>query len=466
MMKYVSRLPVLLIALICFLVASTAVASESDGERILRETGVSGGMVVHLGCGDGTLTSDLGTEETYLVQGLDKRAENVAKARATIRSAGQYGRVTADVLKGKGLPYIDNMVNLVVAEDMWGVSMDEVMRVLRPAGVAYIKDGRKWKTHRKPWPDDIDDWTHFFHGPDGNPVADDSVVGPPKGLQWVGSPKWARHHDHMGSMPALASSAGRLFYIFDEGSTESIQLPAAWSIIARDAFNGVILWKRPISDWMTHIWPLKSGPAVMLRRLVADEGRVYVTLAIDAPLSALDAETGEVVRTYEGTRTTEEVILSDGVLFLVVNEAGTKWNEFREKYTYTWSNMGYANTDWAWDEEQRKIMAVDADSGEILWTKSTKIAPTTLAADSKRVYFYDGEKAVALDRKKGGDLWVSQAIARPKTVPVSTAPRLLVYENIVMFAGGERTMTAVSAETGKQLWSAEHSASGHKSLDT
>ena len=56
-------------------------------------------------------------------------------------------------------------------------------------------------------------------GADGNPVAQDSTVGPPERLQWVGSPRWARHHDHMASMTSLVSAGGRLFYIFDEGPT-------------------------------------------------------------------------------------------------------------------------------------------------------------------------------------------------------------------------------------------------------
>ena len=43
-----------------------------------------------------------------------------------------YGSVTATVLNGSSLPYVDNLVNLVVAEDLGEVSMDEVTRVLAP----------------------------------------------------------------------------------------------------------------------------------------------------------------------------------------------------------------------------------------------------------------------------------------------------------------------------------------------
>ncbi len=60
----------------------------------------------------------------------------------------------------------------------------------------------------------------------------------------------------MASMSALTSTEGRLFYVMDEGSRVSIQLPPDWKLIARDAFNGVILWKREIPKWHHHLWPL------------------------------------------------------------------------------------------------------------------------------------------------------------------------------------------------------------------
>ena len=68
-----------------------------------------------------------------------------------------------------------------------------------------------------------------MHGADGNAVAKDDVVAPPKHLQWIGSPRWSRHHDRMASMSALVSAKGRIFYVMDEGSRISIQLPPKWT---------------------------------------------------------------------------------------------------------------------------------------------------------------------------------------------------------------------------------------------
>ena len=85
-------------------------------EQILEQSKVHGGLIIHLGCGDGRLTAALGAGGPYIVQGLDTDPENVAAARAHIKSEGPYGNVSADVFDGRHLPYVDNLVNLIVAE--------------------------------------------------------------------------------------------------------------------------------------------------------------------------------------------------------------------------------------------------------------------------------------------------------------------------------------------------------------
>ena len=55
----------------------------------------------------------------------------------------------------------------------------------------------------------------------------------------------------------------------------------------------------------------RVGPAQMTRRLVSAGDRVYVTLGYDAPVTALDAASGETVLTYDDSRNTEEIILTE-----------------------------------------------------------------------------------------------------------------------------------------------------------
>ena len=163
--------------LLLSLLACSSAWAEQSAEDILRVSGIQGGLIVELGCGEGELTTALGANDSLLVQGLDTDSANIAKARARIRSLGLGGRVSVDTYDGRRLPYVDNLVNLVVAEDLGAVSMDEVMRVLAPLGVAYV-DGEKIV---KPWPDEIDEWTQEFHGVDVTPSTQRVGVFPERG---------------------------------------------------------------------------------------------------------------------------------------------------------------------------------------------------------------------------------------------------------------------------------------------
>ncbi|MDP6635391.1 MAG: PQQ-binding-like beta-propeller repeat protein [Phycisphaerae bacterium] len=446
----------------------TIPAAGQTAKEIIDATGVKGGLIVHIGCRDGALTAALRMNKSYIVHGLATDPDSVDKARQAVMKTGRYGKVSIDRLPADNrLPYIDNTVNLVVGEDLGEIPVAEVMRVLCPKGVAYVKSGGKWSKTVKQRPRGIDEWTHYLYDPSNNAVAHDTVVGPPRRMQWVGSPRYARHHDRMSSVSAAVTSGGRVFYIFDEALPISILLPSKWAVIARDAFNGTVLWKRKIDKWHSQMWPLKSGPAQLPRRLVASGDRAYVTLSIDGPITALDAATGQTVREYESTRGAEEFILSKGVLVALVN----KDPEMAVKT----SRGGYGSK--FWDEKPRDIVAVAADTGKVLWTSPSPVMPLTLSADAKRVVFHDGKTIVALDRTSGKVVWRSKDIARAKEIRGFYGPTLVLHKDVVLFSGGETagkqtgswymkgkdTLTAVSIEDGKFLWDAYHPPSGYRS---
>ena len=137
-------IPCVFVSLTCARIVQAAEASKQGdtsqlAQQILKDTGVAGGLIVHLGCGDGRLTTALRAGNSFLVQGLDADPKNVEAAREHVRSLGLYGGVSVEQWSGKRLPYVDNLVNLVVAEDLGNAPLDEVMRVLARLGVTCVK---------------------------------------------------------------------------------------------------------------------------------------------------------------------------------------------------------------------------------------------------------------------------------------------------------------------------------------
>ncbi|MFO1066879.1 MAG: PQQ-binding-like beta-propeller repeat protein [Pirellulales bacterium] len=458
------RLACFLSMIILSIVPSQSVFSADDSAEMFAKAAVKGGFVVRLGFTTAEQLSVLKPNDSYQVQGLSRDPKIVASVRDALQKKDAYGLIAAEHYAGGDLPYVDNLVNLFIADDLRDVSMDEVFRVLVPSGVAMIKqpDGT-WKKSFKPRTKKIDEWSHYLHDPSGNAVAHDEEVAPPRHLQWVGSPRYSRHHDRMASMSALVSTNGRMFYIMDEGSRISIQLPPKWKLIARDAFNGTVLWKRDIATWQSHLWPLKSGPTQLSRRLVSDADNVYATLGYDAPVSRIDAATGKTLQQYEGSDGTEEIIHTGGLLILVVRKGKAELADYAP-VNPTVGDQALAR-DLFWNEEPRVVMAFDAATGKQLWAKQSKISPLTLAADAENIYYHDGEHVISMAQKTGELNWQSDPVTRRNQFNFNFGPRLVVYKenDVVLYAGGDGKMISVDASSGKLLWTAQHPNSGYQS---
>ncbi len=428
------------VILALMLTAAAGAGGANQGRQILDAAGVKGGLIVHVGCGDGKLTAALRANDSFIVHGLDSDPKNVKTAREYIRSLGSYGKVSVDRLRGSRLPYTDNLVNLVVSDDLGGLSMDEVMRVLAPNAVAYVKRDGLWTKTVKAVPDRIDEWTHFLHDSTNNAVSDDSIVGPPHQLQWVAGPEWARSHDHLASVSAAVSSGGRIFYIVDEAPIAAVVLQPKWYLVARDAFSGVFLWERSIAKWQWHLRGFRSGPSDLSRRLVAVGDRVYVTLDIKGPLSALDAATGTTVRTYEQTQGALEVVYCEGRLFVVAGDVAGQ--EAAVEAESRGQRPGFAavrpqRPEYLENPPSKRIVAIDADTGGVLWTKSDadtqELMPTTLAVSNGRVFFQSPDEVICVESVSGRDIWrAKRPVSRSR--PTWSAPTLVVYGDVVLSA--------------------------------
>ena len=439
-------------------VSTETAAATAAG--IMKATGVRGGIVVHLGCTDGRLTAALHAGERYTVHGLMTERTMVRQAREYVQSQGLYGPVSVEHLQGTTLPYVENLVNLVVAEGPSGVSLEEMMRVLVPEGVAYVKQSDVWEKHVKPRPADIDEWTHFLHDASNNAVARDTRVGPPRQLQWVAPPLWLRSHETPSGVQASVCGGGRIFYLFDEGliGITDERLPDRWSIVCRDAFNGRLLWKRQLKGWGWRQWSreryvgkdwttLRAArvdvPPENQRRLVVDGDRLFATLGYRQPLAILDAATGRALHVVSETLGTREILVRDGIVVAYVNDplpdAAQRRGEDRP--------------------DTARLVAIDGQTGRVLWSQDVgTIRPLFLAIDGRKIVHLSSKDLVCRKLDTGEQLWRTNL----KT-PVGIT--MVAVDGVAVMSGGN-SLAAYDLDDGNLLWQKSvYSISGAENAD-
>jgi outer membrane protein assembly factor BamB len=434
-------------------------APADDAREILGPDGLRGGLIVHVGCGDGSLTALLRGDGNAVVQGLDRDAAAVGKARGLIRSRDLYGPVSAEVWTEPFLPYADNLVNLLVVEKPALVSEAERLRVLAPGGTVCVRQGTEWARTTKPAPAGVDEWTHYLHDASGNPVAHDSVVAPPRNLQWSAPPMHTRAHEYTPGIWALVSTGGRVFFVQDKAPVNSMAALPQWHLIARDAHNGLLLWERPLKSWFSHLVGWTTSPIQLQRRMVAVGDRVYVPLTYHGPVSVLDAKSGDLLKTFAETQGADEVLVQNGVLLIairgVTDERLAEEKKLADMARRRGSPMEERDSRSPFEKEfrqaenraPRSILALDAATGNVLWQKAKEEAaglrPLSLRACGGKVFYHTNQGLLCVDLRTGKEIW------QRKTMPLRTATE----------AGGvcwsKTKVELLSIEDGHTLWTQE-----------
>jgi outer membrane protein assembly factor BamB len=429
---------------------SAAASPQSDADAIFEQSNrIHGGLALHIGCGgDGEFTALLKRTDQFIVHGVDRDRANISAARKYLLEKNVYGDISVEHWSGDRLPYANDLAALAVVEDN-SVHLDEIMRVLRPLGIAFFRNGDDWEAVEKPWPDDIDEWTHFLHDAGNNAVAKDTRVGAPRHMQWQAGPLWLRSHETPSGIQALITARSRVFYILDRGviGITDLRLPDRWSIVCRDAFSGIQLWERSLKDWgltafgKEHLAKIAEGgfeitkglrgsfPDSNQQRLVAEDDRLYATLGYHAaPLVILDAATGDLLHTVAGTEGTERIFASNGHVVIETDQATL-------------------------EAAESGLQCIDGISGRRLW-KTSPTGYKGLAMDDRQVYVLSSGKLpsgkrttaiTALDLKTGSEQWTKNH------EDLGTASELVVSDGIITAQSG-KNLLGIDAQTGEQLW--------------
>ncbi|MEK6234764.1 MAG: PQQ-binding-like beta-propeller repeat protein, partial [Planctomycetales bacterium] len=305
---------------------TTALAAE-----MLKSLGTEKGLCVVLGGEDGALTVELCRDGQYLVHSLCTSGDALARTREDVAEADLRGVASAERGSIARLPYSDNIVNLLVVENVGrllreGLELQQVLRVLRPGGAAWLgsRSGKDaltaeqlketlakagitdavvvqrhgvWVRFKKPRPADMDVWTHRRGDADGNPVSSDARIGVPTGVRWAAGPNWPTGN-RKSAVPAVVVSKQHLVYVFEDEVSHVDGTRRENSLIARDPYNGLRLWRRKADT----------------SDLAAADGRVFTKVRDE--LVALDGETGKIVRAFD-VDAPGRFLLSGGLLAVV-----------------------------------------------------------------------------------------------------------------------------------------------------
>jgi outer membrane protein assembly factor BamB len=452
--------------------ATGSVARAAEAESIRQQAGVRTGLCVHLGTSGGELEAHLASGGTLLVHGLTNDATRLHAARRTIRERGVYGLASVEQAASlKNLPYADGMVNLLIVDlDTLGPDAPdeaERMRVVAPLGVAMIKKSGQWQRVAQPVSSQTDDWPQWDRGADGNPSSCDELVGPTNTLRWLAGTTTV---DGAGSKVGLRITDGKVFYVNVNYSPDKYwgRRNPPRDVVARDAFNGVLLWRRSIDGVPG------GGDQPPRFALTADDGRVYCFPQEGEPLQAVDAATGKTIVRFEDAPPLPKV---------------TGWNKWQDpirdihfvvrvfdgKVLQTYQHEAYLS---------------DTRSGKLLWKWSGRegnpIGWAVVGGGNIYLAVADGDlvhhrashitplgRIVALSAASGKPVWESNAVSGRGIF------RMIYYRNSVIVPscgesgkgyrqyGGPHIVTRLNAADGQVVWSTDddpRKAGGHYSI--
>jgi outer membrane protein assembly factor BamB len=441
------------------LVAAANASAATTGD-LGKNVGTNRGVVVLLGLPEGDAASVVrfaGKNELVIFfQSAD--AAQVAAVRKAADEAGLLGeRIFADVGPFDAVQLGDNVADGVLAADSVNVADAELLRVLRPRASALVGDRKL----TKPVPEGADDWTHPYHGPDNNPNSSDQLVRGELRTQFLGFPQFS-------PMPEQTVVAGgRMFKAMGHIAHKANQNELLNTLLCINAYNGTILWKRP----------LPKGFMIHRNTMIATGDALY--LGDTESCKVIDAVTGEVREEL-----TVDPKLSDGPVW--------KWMAMRDGVLYAMLGNREIEVDvqlsdrpglghWPWAMWQghdyadprtsfgfgRTIVAIDLATNKPLWhyRDDDYLDGRALCMNDKHIFCYSPQKFLAaIDLKTGKAAWKNsdkellEAIgengrAQHYITGYATTCYMKCNDDYLFFAGPQRPrLTVASAKDGKLAW--------------
>ncbi len=327
-----------------------------------------------------------------------------------------------------------------------------------------------WAIITKPPLEGVDDWTHWEHSPDNNPVSEDNVIKAPYMTKWLGMPYYI-------SMPAITTAAGgRMFNAI--GHIAHHQREEEWlnTIIARNGYNGSILWTRK----------LPAGYLVHRSAFIATDDVFYMIDTDGSGVLMLDPETGDEIGRIDiaGARGQWKwMAMKDGILYALVGDKGgdTETTIVRSQITHwSWGELskGYYQKQVPWGFG-KTLVAYDLAAKKRLWThkEKTPIDSRGMVMGSEKIFLYCPEaRLVGLDAKTGKEIWENKDPAVRKLIeqegrglastPGFRSMTMCVHTpDALIFQGQTRmNVVAISTSDGYPLWNKKKTTNNPNAL--
>jgi outer membrane protein assembly factor BamB len=261
---------------------------RAAAEKIIAESGIKKGYALVLDCGRGRLAYELARRTELKILGLEKEPAELAAARKNLDAAGLLGtRIAVEPWDMESLP--SYFANLIVSDGMLLTgrttgTTEQGWRILRPwGGVACLslhRDGDVvWRSFVRGPLEGAGAWTQQYCDPQNTACSGDELVYGPLGILWFGEPGPMGMVERHARAQSPVAMDGRLFMEGEE------------LVMAADAFNGTILWRREI-------------PGAVRVKIKADCGNMVVTkdglyIAAHDKCYRLDPVTGRTIRVYK-----------------------------------------------------------------------------------------------------------------------------------------------------------------------
>ncbi|MGE0379101.1 MAG: PQQ-binding-like beta-propeller repeat protein, partial [Planctomycetaceae bacterium] len=453
--------PAVMLLLIAAALSSSPVHAELPEDGLAR-IGLTRGILVVLDVPeDGAgLLGKLANNDGLIVYFQSEDAEQVAHVRLVAEEAGLLGRqVFADAGPLRSIALADNVADaILVAPSAVGQTDDqELLRTLRPQGTALVGD----RELVKPAPEGIDEWTHAYHGADNNPQSNDQFVRGNFQTQFIAEPTFS-------PMPEQTVAAGgRLFKAMGHIAHKANQNEMLNTLLGINAYNGTILWRRPLSE----------GFMVHRNTMIATEDALY--MGDHESCKVIDAVSGEVRQQITipadmtDGQTWKWMAVDGDILYALVGNPEVNVDTVRSDRR----GLGH----WPWGMWQghdyndprtafgygRTLVALNRQTGELLWNYRDEefLDARAVCMKSGRIFCYCPEKFLAcVDAETGVLLWKNSdrdllAAIGPNEkaqfyiTGYATSCYMKCDDNYVFFAGPQRSqMVVASAQDGRLEW--------------